>query len=43
MEADARTTMGVVVTPQIVTATTAVDPVQLFVDDNDRVLIVEES
>lgn len=43
MEADARTTLGVVVTPQVVTATAAVDPVQLFVDSEDRVLVVEES
>jgi hypothetical protein len=42
MEADARTTMGVVVTPQILTATAGIDPAKLLVDNNDRILRVDE-
>lgn len=42
MEADARSTAGIVVTPQIITATAGTDVVQLIVDNNDRILVVDE-
>lgn len=44
MEADAKTTLGLVFTPQIIvtTATAGVDTAQLVVDNNDRVLMVDE-
>jgi hypothetical protein len=45
-EADARTTLGVVVTVSgaaaIIVATAGIDPAQLFVDKNDRVFEVGE-
>jgi len=42
MEADARTTMGLVVTPQIITATAGPEVIQLVLDDSDRVFMVIE-